>query len=629
MKCKSLIAMLSVSTILVACGGGGGGSGNVPVTSLPSNPVIKPDDSVNNQTQVQDISKISRRLVSDSSGLAQKINETEGLDTTELYANTETGAQAKTKAKMMRSARSLFSFGKEYACKTIEDCNQQLINSTGTFFIDKDFDNATTTEVRNALLLAGVSRSELKEIWDNLDGLIKFIEEHPTIIRNGLNQIYNSFAKTTREDIKLSFVESEAKQDSYVNFEINDNDDIEAIKLVIDSSSQEKQEHSLSRDGDKNKFDETTNYFVYGMRVGTDCSKGACATEQGHSIEVASKTELTTAEVREKLLALFEEEYNNGGFKSLHGGTDNGSYKEGDDQLFYNHTVNLIKNLSTEELGRTDMDNTKEDHAYTAKVSYTQSSDYKSAATDMKLAYSDFGMMTFTTTEKYENRDKEEKSIETMVFAGGYESKKIDSKLLSGEMVFKGKAVGAVNFHESDNWISEKNVEAGTLLLTSDTPQNAQLNFNSGEETLVANFNNWYDVTMTKKVGEDNRDLKFENGDKDDFGKGYTVAEGVDANTVSSDDFKFRGQSEYTITNFMGEQMILADGPNHVVAGQGSSGVTGTSEGSANIGYYGNVNLKNPTEATGYISYGEGIPLAGVDRVKDLNVQIGFGLKKQ
>lgn len=614
MKKLSLIAALAVSTILSACGGGGGGHSFVPPTTIPdiTNPDT-PGTDIKKDADNSDLTMMKTRVVKDKDG-----------SFTDLVNDTLVAAYQEHEAKSgIMKLRTFASRAKDNSyvnntniCKSGNDCNQEIFENMKKILIDQDLANASATELRNALILAGF-KDDLAGMWDDVKELQKYIREHPDEIKNRTSEIYNNYT-VTLENVELTFVRDEAVQDSFVKFALDDNKRIKGIYVEEDTTSPQKyMKYSLERQGEENNFKETKEFYVYGLRIGTDCTKGACSPGSGHSLHVLSKEELSPDEIRKRLLSLFEEEFAEGEFSGFHGGTNNGHFQEGDNERFYDYAVNFIKNLSDEDLKNTNMDDIAFDHSYSGKITYTIVSDYQSAAKEMKLAYSDFGLMTVTNTEKYDIRDESEERTSTMIFAGGYNDKRMtneDLQKVGSEMTFKGKAIGGVNFYENDNWLIEKDVISDTLLLTSDKQDNATLTFNNGDQKLTAEFNNWYDVEVTKDLG-DQATIRFTGGDK---------IQGTDK--VAADDFKFRGQNQYIVKNFVGEQMIKAYGDEHIVIGQGDD-VSGTSVGAVDIGYYGSNG--NPSEATGYIMYGESAPVEGEDRVKGLDVSIGFGAQRQ
>ena len=140
-------------------------------------------------------------------------------------------------------------------------------------------------------------------------------------------------------------------------------------------------------------------------------------------------------------------------------------------------------------------------------------------------------------------------------FAGGYDDKKIAVADIDSDMTFRGRAVGTATK-------GEDSINLGGT---------ATLNFKTGDtptSELVANFDNWYNVTITQ------------NGD------------------APNANFVFSGNPTET-------DVILTN-------------TTGT--GTMNVGYYGPAG--SPTEATGTIQFTE----TGVDN--GIQMDMSFGATK-
>ena len=177
--------------------------------------------------------------------------------------------------------------------------------------------------------------------------------------------------------------------------------------------------------------------------------------------------------------------------------------------------------------------------------------DYVSDAKQMGLSYSDFGLINIQSSM---NSDHQVDAW-LVPFAGGYDDKKIAVADIVSDMTFTGRAVGtATNGDDSINL-------AGT----------ATLNFKTGDtptSELAANFDNWYNVTITQ------------NGD------------------APNANFVFSGNPTET-------DVILTN-------------TTGT--GTMNVGYYGPAG--SPTEATGTVQFTE----TGVDN--GVKMDMSFGATK-
>ena len=123
-------------------------------------------------------------------------------------------------------------------------------------------------------------------------------------------------------------------------------------------------------------------------------------------------------------------------------------------------------------------------------VNDTETLTYDSGAdSNLVLSYSDFGIYTITN-----NADTTKTAYAP--FAGGYTAKQIDVANIEKDMTFSGRAVGTAT--KGDDSINL----GGT----------ATLNFKTGDtptSELVANFDNWYNVTITQNGDAPNANFVF------------------------------------------------------------------------------------------------------------------------
>ena len=587
MKKISLLSALTISTMLTACGGGGGGHGNIPNTTLPDipNQPSVTQDSIT--TMNYSVSNADDRIAYAENMLGDAFDE-----------------EPVSQVSMFMLRRAPQNDKKSKADRAYENMRDVATDDVFEAIVHDDFDTDEVNQkkIRQALKLAGV-KDALEKAWDDLKNFILNNKEH---IKAQADDIFNRYGVEQEFDIsnaKLALGTSEPSE-YYVNFNLDDNDKIASIDVHADHGGNYK------RKNDKDEFEGTSKYYQYAIRVGSDCTKGACAPEQGTALVFESKEKLTDInKIKEGLLAKLEEEIRSNSFNGLHGGTNNGAFQEGDVEKLIDSTKNMINNLTIEDFNRTDMDNTKVDHPYYNELTYTDNFIYHSYGKELKLAYSDFGLLDINTKEINSSRPEgsnEENIKENAVFAGGYDAKKLNPQ---GTMTFKGRAVGAVDFREQDNWIENSNVVDKNISLDGE----ATLNFDNGNETLKAEFDNWYDVTVQKDGNSQQANLILTNGNK-----------------IVDDDFKYRGNNEYTVNDFLGEQMIKAEGNEHIVVNDHNN-MTGSSSGNLNIGYYGED--LTPSEATGFVIYEESFPITANDgsteRLKSLTTQFGFGAVKQ
>lgn len=178
---------------------------------------------------------------------------------------------------------------------------------------------------------------------------------------------------------------------------------------------------------------------------------------------------------------------------------------------------------------------------------------YDSAATDdLKLSYSDFGVYQI----------KNDNTWKSIPFAGGYESRRIADTTVQtsvdNNLEFSGAAVGTVTNADNQNL----DIRDDRVALTFDKT--------SGTSTLTADFANWYDIAVTKQMGDTTANIDF-------------------SNYSGTDDFR------------------LSD---DVVSGTAN----------INMGYYGaNPSSGIPTEATGTIDY---------EADNGIQMDVAFGVKR-
>ncbi|MBD5388665.1 hypothetical protein HDR63_00205 [bacterium] len=142
---------------------------------------------------------------------------------------------------------------------------------------------------------------------------------------------------------------------------------------------------------------------------------------------------------------------------------------------------------------------------------------YDSYARDLGLKYADFG--TFNGQSPWSG------DAVAFPFMAGYEIKEIKNP--TGKMAFAGLAKGSVAQHVDDHDQNQVTI----------TDTNATLVFENGMETLTANFDKWYKMTITKDA--DHVRLDF-----DDTGKTISAAHKL-AETMVTDPEKLDMTTKY------------------------------------------------------------------------------------
>lgn len=187
-------------------------------------------------------------------------------------------------------------------------------------------------------------------------------------------------------------------------------------------------------------------------------------------------------------------------------------------------------------------------------LKYTSGATNSDGILDPKLglSYADFGVYQITTDGV---------SGPQIAFAGGYDTKRIGETVvqqnIETDIKFSGAAVGTVT-NGGGKQIGIRD-DSTTLTFAKD----------SGQSTLAAGFDNWYNITVTKDMND------------------------TTANIVFSD---YRGTDDFKLP---------------------TDTVSGTAD--MNMGYYGaNPATGIPTEAAGLIRYENG----------DINMDVAFGVKR-
>lgn len=551
MKYKSLIATLTLSTMLSACGGGGGGHSFIPPTTLPDNP-SNPGDvtnacAANPETCMtsQSFSNAERRI--------------------ELYQNAENQASTFSARRMLRAA----------ARNSDADSVTTAYNNMQTFLIEGDLTSATEETLLKSLLLAGFEKKELS--YTNFTELKDWVKINANQIKNKAQMVWDMYGverEVSIDNAKLNLVNIDAKQDSYVQFTVDENGKIQKLHFDVDMDHADSRKMTLDRKSD-GVFTRTGQMLIYGIKL-----------ESGEEVrlELFEKPD-NLDKLKNMLLA---ELHDNKKEWLLHGTPEDvaNEWAEAGETL-----INGITSLDA-FYGRTE-DDAQPGEAYSEGGEVTTTITYTSKAKELNnkkgLQYADFGFVGIKGMEG----DKEVN--ETFVVAGGMDAKRInkdDLIQLQQPMTFEGTAVATV--------INQKYDEHGERIKedTDNYDGTANLVFDSGKETLTTDFSKdgWYNVVVTSNASQDNYNIKFN---------------GESQNTM----YKFNNTN---VNDFVGNK---AD----------------ASYGAVDIGYYGETKDK-PTEAAGYVAYGERIKDGGsgvetIDGIKgvssiDLHAQIGFGAVK-
>ena len=568
----SLFTILSLTTILAACGGGGGGGGGgngsgstVPTTTLPttascSGTTCMTTASFSNSQRRAEIYNQAAAQVPDSSLASSSGLQTMGITT----------------------------FGNEKVENAYAYLKEWLIDGG-------DLTGVDAKDLRMILLLAGFDNSMLP----GNGHLKKWLQRNANMVKNKAQETYDMYGTVkdvSLENAKLTMVGNGDEQDTFVNFILDDQGNITGLHMDIDTDhANSRMIDSQKAAGSDNKFVKTGYDIVYGLRIGvkessiysTDCAL-VNLNPEGHSLELDFNELATSDEQLRKLLIakLYEDKDH---WKHHYTGTD--EQFEADFETFAEQSTAWINTLTVADFTEANLNVTDHNVAFADGLNeqHTSTTTYESYAKNIGehgLTYSDFGLIGINSNEGSAEVN------EKFVFAGGYDVKRIrDTSTLNaqGEMNFEGNAVAALIYQKEDGG----NGAAGRQEDSASYQGTAKLTFNNGNQKLVTNFNNWYDVEMN--TGSSGDTLKFTNGDK-----------------ITDSKFKFEGRdNSFTVENFTTPGIK-----------EGAFG-SGETYGTVDVGYYGDNN--NPTEATGYVVYGEERPIDANHTSESLNMAIGFG----
>ncbi len=540
MKKLSLIAALTLSTMLSACGGGGGHGGYIPPSTLPDRPQTEQDPCAINPETCMATAKISAEEY-----LSQQVDN----------ADAQTASMFKSKARKI----SLFSNDVEpLSNQNKVEASYGLMKELLVDAVSTDNDGNITVDttgniadLRKSLILAGYHADELP----NDSELKDWVDTNALTIKRKAEQVYDMyFDKNGKvkqiglENAKLTMVNIDAKQDSYVNFVVDKNGKITGLHFDVSTDSADSRDINFNKSND-GEF--KRNGLNLGYKLEMD----------GGELYLEAFEKLNLGQLKKRFMAkLAEEGYDNeDAWKTAINNLDANDLKDGG---------NSDKGFSIAGLKEGNRD---------SSIGYTsKGKDIDGQGTN--LMYSDFG------TVKVNSWEGEDKIDETFVFAGGYEAKRINPNLFADQtMEFDGKAVAALIYQYNNT----NNECVGDRCEKSDNYDGtAHLTFNKGKETLTANFDKWYDVTVETNNKGDNYNLSFS-----DEGKNI------------KDEFKYSDDVvKNGVKDFVG---------NHQMSGSYDY------YGAVDFGYYGDNGI--PSEATGYIAYGK------EHNGEGLHSQIGFG----
>ena len=594
MKRLSSVAALTLSTMLSACGGGGGGGGHsfIPPSTLPDNPD-------NPSVTCEGVTCMTNDGLSNKAKRNELYKKAFGTTTYSLQrARTDTTAEIPEQDI-------------NHAYETMHTA------LTGTSL------NTSDPNLRQNLILAG-----FEDYLPETDAeLQEWAKKRQYMIKRHAEKAYNMYGTEKSvylDNAKFNLVEETANQDTFINFTIDGQNKINGIEVSENDFGAESLSDKLGKTGE-NTFSGNDKLFTYdyyytGVKNGPRLYIEISGYDENREDKDGNKLSLDF--IKEKLQLKLRERVEENKIACSNGSSECNEML-GDDKW----------PLIAEKIAHLEEADLENENVFESEViDRTIVADYKSCAQKIggiegnNLLYSDFGLVKWdeTRTNAEDTTDKEEIHAHR-VFAGGYDALKVTPDKTQ-TMHFEGDAVAGVNYKQITTHDDLVDGSSSTLLLNG----KASLDFNHGNETLTANFNNWYDVDVTKNLDGSNN-IRFSNGDKKDFGVGI---EG----SATKNDFKFKGFESNKFDNDLGTSNAeyKSDGydtyehKNFIKENwdTNSEGYTGAMD----IGYYGENGT--PSEATGYVMYHEENLNGGVDvetgkKLLDvLEMQIGVGMQK-
>ncbi len=549
MKKLSLIAALTLSTMLSACGGGGGGHGYVPTTTLPT---IPDRPSVSEDPNVDSVE--TKELTTAASSAST------GDDIVAYFDNMENPSQRSFfKARMF----SLFSETEENAEPAVNSCSKGdascirgALQFIKTKLIKSNKITEITDELQQALVLAGYYGN-----YEDIDNINEWVKDSDNQIK--MEKLCERFSdkKQTIEDVKFKVMDNDVNEGDAAQFFVDENGQI--IDMAFDVATYNPQT-KFHWNSDEKSFIGSEDRIVYEIFVknpGDPEKPIHYSVDVDKSIQDKEKIKnafLTEYQEDKKIIEdIFNQISSLDDFKHVSSLQDFKNGKKLNDDVTLS-SCNQLENM---------------------KIDFVSYGLGKGEENPVKLEYSDFGVIKLTgeyyINDKYQSGDDTDRA---MVFAGGYDIKRIDRDLIKDKnLEFEGSAVAGVNYSINDN-DGQGEVFHGS----------AKLNFDNGEETLTTDFtkDGWYKVVVTSNANQDNYNINFSGDVKDE---------------------------KYRFTQASAQDFVKDDDQN-------------SPRGKVDIGYYGN---GQPTEATGSLLYREDYGNVAKDEIDSRWANIAFGAVKK
>ncbi len=579
---KKYFILFSVLT-LAACGGGSGGGGGDAGVLAPNNIVGVSKNNVRNSNlavtamidnETQRTVYLQNALGDDYDTYAQE------LDNISQHNN--------TRQATIRSATTGFT-PTPLTCRSTGTCNQLILDEMYRILVTEidNWENVSENDIIRALRVAGYKH----EIATHNDDIRHWFRENKESIKQHAENVANAIGDVHQFDLtKAEFYSDE----NILKINLDNNGKIESINIDSNTDSVVNRISVNAVRDDNNLFnmDETIYYYTL-LHAGDDGYNTLIQeSEDGYTIDIASKTPLTLDELKAKLLARLDEIKDNDDIFAVFGFNPD-DHTADETQSFRNDFVNYT---TTKING---LQSLNDQHIKVENDDMGGAIDLETFGAQVGLAYSDFGFI-----KSFDPANPQD--VDRTVLYGGYNDYKRDITNVNHKMVFTGKAAGLVSFR--DGKLNDNHDTQGVRVISG----NADFVFDAvnATETLIANFDNWYDVEIIKTG--DSASAVFSN------------------NKIDDNNFKFfdmngtTGQLEYKDTHTVDN--ILED----TILKSQTSSVTGSKSGSMDLNYYGYTD-DGISEVSGQVNYGESLPYYSngingyTDRGRTIDVTFGFG----
>lgn len=457
---------------------------------------------------------------------------------------------------------TITSCGGERTCNDVafENMRYWLINNINTIgeWVNDD-------ELRDALIVAGFG----SKIGDNWEETKTWVQNNASMIKRQAQEIYNELGLHQEFDItqsKLSVlngIDYTTTEPSTMAFKLDGNNKITGIVFHDSVGSCGGLDYPGVRKRNSTWFTIDGDAHIYKLDNIVPQYQGWWRSY----IEVKSSESLSLAQMKEKMIEYADEELDKGSDGFF------GTFIDGTPQEIYDALVVQINEIDSWD-----------DVSYSV-YNHHMDMDLQSFGKYVGLAYSDFGKLMIPNPSTPDAH---------LMYHGGYEDKLVSNEHLNEiatdpetDMTFHGRAVGKV---ANKKFRTSTDMDVDAIMLAGDVTLNFKGSNDGATETMLMEFPDWYDVTVTKTP--DSNSINFAN---------YTN---------NDEQFKFHRQDEgfleeHTMDDFIGQ---------------------GYGIGALQVNYYADQPEWNPSEASGYISYGENgsSPYEGYE-TRSLEFQSTFG----